>query len=433
MMHAVKRAGFALAAVALAVALAGGQTGPTKLTPLSEWTGSAEAEALEKIAPPVVTTAEGWGILWKAWQRPGEVPPVDFAQAFVAVTTTRGSKVRPTYELDAQGNLAVKGLATRDLRPGFRYVLAVIPRAGVTAVNGQVLAVATGGVDNPSLPTAKPYQPEEVVTGALELAGSVTLSHVLTLWGKGFARFHPKLKVTTDFEGSEDALAETKGAEVTVAALSRPVSDEELRTWGEKLGRKLMAFPVCEDDVAVIVHASNPVMQLSSAQLKTIYAPGNDPLTWGKFGLTGEWADRPLALHGRNEKSGTRRYLRSLAVGAAGAERPAKTHESYHAIVQAVAADPGAIGYCRAGNVSEKVRPVPIGPLQSGEARAYLRRTCHLVVAAPDDKPAPAAREFLLYVYRLDGQSVLFRDGFHPLDKDTVNKQLDRLGVEDIK
>jgi phosphate transport system substrate-binding protein len=428
-----QRIGLALLAVTLAVGLAWAGAEDMKITPLSEWTGSVEAEALEKIAPPVVTTAEGWGILWKAWQRPGDVPAVDFGQAVVVVTTTRGSRVSVTYARDGAGNLAVRGLATRDLRPGFRFVLAALPRTGVTAVNGQPLAAAPGHTEPPALPTAKPYKPGESVTGTLELTGSLTMSHLLTLCSQGFARFHPKLKTVINFEGSEEALAERKGDAVTVAALSRPVSEEDLRAWGQKLSHKLLAFPICEDDIAVIVHADNPVPQLSPEQLRMIYAPGNEPLTWGKVGLTGDWADRPITLHGRDEKSGTRHYLRGLAVGASGAERPAKAHPSYRAVVEAVAADPGAIGYCRGVSVTAKVRPVPVGPLARGEVRPYVRRTCHLVVAVPDEQPPAAAREFLLYLYRLDGQSQLFRDGFRPLDKQVINEQLERLGVEDLK
>jgi phosphate transport system substrate-binding protein len=303
----------------------------------------------------------------------------------------------------------------------------------VASVNGQPLPAGPAGPEPPALPTAKPYQAGVAVEGSLRLAGSLTMSHLMRLWAEGFGRFHPRLKIEADFEGSEGDLPELSAEHPTVVALSRPVGEGELRAWGDRLKRKLVAFPVCEDDVAVIVHRTNPVRQLSPAQLKTIYAPGNGPLTWGKFGLTGDWAGRPVALHGRDEKSGTRHFLRTLAVGEGGAERPSRTHPSYHSIVEAVAADAGAIGYCRDVNVSDGVRPVPIGPLGDGSVRPYLRRTCHLVVAAPEGQPPPAAREFLLYVYRLDGQNQVFRDGFHPLDKETVGKQLDRLGVEDIK
>jgi hypothetical protein len=34
-----------------------------QVAPLSEWIGSVEADALDKIAPAAITTAENWGII----------------------------------------------------------------------------------------------------------------------------------------------------------------------------------------------------------------------------------------------------------------------------------------------------------------------------------------------------------------------------------
>jgi phosphate transport system substrate-binding protein len=439
-MSGAQRVGVVALAAALATGVAAVGADQTKVDPVSEWTGSVETEALQAIAPPAVTSAEGWGILWKAWGGQGEPPEVDFTQNLVVVTTTRGSQVRVQYMLGDDGNLTAVGAATRDLRPGFRYVLAAVPRAGVTTVNGKPLPVAAEARLAPALPTAKPYQPGEQVTGSLRLVGSQTMSQMLGVWAEEFAAYQPKVQIEVDCTESEAAEPALKEGRATLAALSRPVADAELKRWTAAAGPNLtaVAFPVCEDDVAIIVHRSNPVLQLSPEQLRTVFAAGKDPLTWGDLGLTGEWAGKPVTLHGRDEKSGTRQFLRGLAVGAEGAERaerPQTAHPSYGAIVEAVAADPNAIGYCRAARIGEGVKPILIGPVgPDREVLPYVRRTCHLVAVVPNGQPVPAAvREFLLYVYGPDGQSHLVRDGFQPVDKEVVCRQLDRLGVEDIK
>lgn len=421
-----------LLAVAAGVALADDK--PAPVTPTAEWAGSVETEGLERIAPPVVTTAEGFGILWKAWKgADAEVPAVDFDDAIVAVSTTRGSRLKATYQLTPAGDLTVLAVSTRDLRPGFRYVLAAVPRSGVASVNGKPLPAAD--LPAPVLPTAKPYTPAAEVTGSLKLVGSVSMSGLIGQWAAGFGRFHPKLTVATDFEGSEGSLAAMAADPLTLAAFSRPVGDAELAAAGERLKVKLVAFPVCEDDTAVIVHKSNPVERLSPDQLKQVYAPTPDPLTWGALKLAGEWSSRPVTVHGRDDKSGTRQYLRTLAVGPTGAERTQKTYGSYTELVEAVAADPGGIGYCRPEQLADGVRPVPIGPTPSGAVVPYIRRPCVLVAVAPADGTPypPAVKEFLTYVYRLDGLAPVVREGFNPLDKDVIGRQLDRLGVEDIK
>ena len=51
--------------------------------------------------------------------------------------------MRLTATLDENGNLEVLGLATRDLQPGFRYVIAILSRKGVKTINGKELTALT--------------------------------------------------------------------------------------------------------------------------------------------------------------------------------------------------------------------------------------------------------------------------------------------------
>jgi hypothetical protein len=104
-----------------------------------EWKGSVDDEALAKDAPAVIGDATALEKLWKAWTIQGKVPAVDFQKELVIITTTSGSKLRLSASLNDKGNLEVLGMATRDLRPGFRYVIATVSRKGVKTVNGKEL------------------------------------------------------------------------------------------------------------------------------------------------------------------------------------------------------------------------------------------------------------------------------------------------------
>ena len=104
-----------------------------------EWKASVDDEALAKDAPAVIGEAKALARLWKAWKIQGEVPAVDFTKELVIITTTSGSKLRLSASFDDKGNLEVLGMATRDLRPGFRCVLATVSREGVKTVNGKKL------------------------------------------------------------------------------------------------------------------------------------------------------------------------------------------------------------------------------------------------------------------------------------------------------
>ena len=95
--------------------------------------------SLRKAVPEIILTEKGLKHLWKVWKIPGQLPKVDFSRELVAVQTTQGSKLQLVATLDEKGNLRVLGLATRDLRPGFRYVAAVLSRKGVKTINGKEL------------------------------------------------------------------------------------------------------------------------------------------------------------------------------------------------------------------------------------------------------------------------------------------------------
>ena len=109
------------------------------VTPAREWSGSIDDPAIVSAAPEIIVSAKEFETLWLVWKLPGPVPEVGFSSYLVAVQTTEGSRLQLSAMLEDNGNLIVLGLATRDLRPGFPYVIAVLSRTGVKTVNGKEL------------------------------------------------------------------------------------------------------------------------------------------------------------------------------------------------------------------------------------------------------------------------------------------------------
>jgi len=114
------------------------------VVPSQEWSGSVNDISLGKDAPEVILSSKEFEALWLAWKLPGPVPEVDFSSNLVVVQTTEGSRLRLAVTHDDKGNVKALGLATRDFRPGFRYVIAVLSRKGVKTVNGKELVNKAG-------------------------------------------------------------------------------------------------------------------------------------------------------------------------------------------------------------------------------------------------------------------------------------------------
>lgn len=104
------------------------------------WSGSVADRELQKDAPVCITSYKGLEKVWKAWQIKGKAPKLDFSEIIVVAAYTSGSRLSFTEPtLDEKGNLEVLAFATRDLRPGFRYILGTVSKAGVVTVNGKKL------------------------------------------------------------------------------------------------------------------------------------------------------------------------------------------------------------------------------------------------------------------------------------------------------
>ncbi len=135
----------ALALVALAglTAPASAQR-PKPIKPTQMWRGSVDDEALQSAAPKDgrVAGAKAFEKLWNAWKVGARLPEIDFGKSAVFVATTRGSRISFGASLDDKGNLRAAAPSTRDLRPGFRYIIAVVPLAGVKTINGKPFAVS---------------------------------------------------------------------------------------------------------------------------------------------------------------------------------------------------------------------------------------------------------------------------------------------------
>jgi len=110
---------------------------PAKPDPqlLREFHGTTTDEVTSPIPEEVI---KGQGSYEAAWQKlglkesPGEV---DFAHEILFLATTRGSRINLRLRDEGEGKLRVMAIATRDIRPGLRYVLGVLSKKDWKQIN----------------------------------------------------------------------------------------------------------------------------------------------------------------------------------------------------------------------------------------------------------------------------------------------------------
>lgn len=242
-------------------------------------------------------------------------------------------------------------------------------------------------------------------TDELIVTGSTTLLPIAEISGEMFAEENPGTKVLVSGLGSSAGIENVSTGTSDIGTSSRDLKDEEQ-------GLGLVDTPVAKDAIAIIVNRDNPVDELTSAQVRDIFA--GRITNWSEVG--GE--DRPIGLVNRDEASGTREAFFKIVMEEEPFDMSAAVLPGTGQVRSVVAEAPGAVGYISYGFVTENVKVVAVdGVLPSEEtilAGTYpVQRTLHFFTKG---EPEGLAAEFIEFVLSDVVQGSLVPDaGFTPI------------------
>lgn len=288
------------------------------------------------------------------------------------------------------------------------------------------------------------YKASQEVSGNINSVGSDTMNNLMTFWAEGFARTHKGVRVQVEGKGSSTAPPALIEGVAQFGPMSRDMKDTEIDAFEKKHGWKPTRVRVALDALAVFVHRDNPIQSLSLAQVDSIFSStrkrgGKEIATWGDLGLTGEWADKPINVYGRNSASGTYGYFKEHALKKGDFKNSVKEQPGSAGVVQGVSEDVYAIGYSGIGYMTSGVRALALSEKDGAKPAAAdyanvldetypLGRYLNLYVNKSPNAPLPPlVREFTLYVLSKEGQEVVVKDGYLPLDAKTAETERKRI------
>lgn len=292
------------------------------------------------------------------------------------------------------------------------------------------------------------YERAQGVAGSIKSVGSDTMNNLMALWGEGFQVYYPSVRLEVEGKGSSTAPPALIEGASTFGPMSREMKAGEVDEFEEVHGYKPTALPTSIDMLAVYVHKDNPLQGLTLQQVDAIFSKDrkgghkSDVRTWGELGLTGEWANKPLSLYGRNSASGTYGYFKDKALFKGDYKDTVKEQPGSASVVQGIASDRYGIGYSGIGYLTAHVRALPLatGPAEpfvaAEPANAYtgdypLSRFLWLYVNhEPNTQLDPLRREFLMYLYSREGQLDVVKDGYFPVTYDLAARFLTQVGIE---
>jgi phosphate transport system substrate-binding protein len=240
---------------------------------------------------------------------------------------------------------------------------------------------------------------------------------------------YPNVNIQVQGAGSSTAPPALIDATAQIGPMSRPMTGAEMDRFEARYGYKPTAVRVGIDALAVFVHRDNPIKGLNLQQIDSIFSStyrlGGRPIrTWGQLGLTGDWANRPISLYGRNAVSGTYGVFKNIAL--AGGDFDGNRYQEQpgsSTVVQSITADRYGIGYSGIGYATSGVRRSSgIG----GQQRAFRADPGERVGREVPAGPVPAGvreqaprepmdrltYEFLRFINSRQGQEIVARDGF---------------------
>jgi phosphate transport system substrate-binding protein len=314
-------------------------------------------------------------------------------------------------------------------------------------LSSATLALATTAGAQSVDPNLPEYQPVSGVSGNLVSIGSDTLNNLMTLWSEGFRSHYPNVAVQIQGAGSGTAPARADRRHRPVRPDVAP--DARFRDRGIRGPLRLRADPdprrhrrfgrvraPRQPDRVPVVAAGRCHLLVDSRRR---HRRGDHHL--GSARPEGEWANRPIAMYGRNSASGTFGYFREVALFGGDFSPEVREQPGSSTVIQGVAADINGIGYSGIGYATADVRAVPLSSETGGEcfeataedasAGDYpIARFLYVYMNVdPNAQLEPLRAEFVRYVYSRQGQEDVVRAGFFPLVKAIADQDLANFGL----
>jgi phosphate transport system substrate-binding protein len=235
-------------------------------------------------------------------------------------------------------------------------------------------------------------------------------------WAESYMAAHPGMVIQVTGGGSGTGIAALINGTTDICQSSRPIKPEESEQVQQRFGNPVEEIVVAKDGLAVYVHESNGVGELTLEQIRDIYT-----------GKTTDWRDlggEPgrITVYGRENNSGTYVYFKEHVLKEADFAASVQTLPGTAAVVNAVAQDKTGIGYGGAAYAkgvkeiavkTDAQTPGVLPRLESIRDKSYpISRDLYFYLRK---KPEGAIKAFLDYVLSPEGQKLVTEVGYYPV------------------
>ncbi|MBE7503272.1 MAG: PstS family phosphate ABC transporter substrate-binding protein [Verrucomicrobiales bacterium] len=249
--------------------------------------------------------------------------------------------------------------------------------------------------------------------------GSDTMVILAQKWAEVYMQQSAATRIQVTGGGTGVGFAALQNKTTDLCNASRKIRAKEIEACVKAFGKRPTEYKVALDGLSVYVHASNPVEQLSLEQLEAIFT--GKIRNWKQVG----GKDEAIIVYSRENSSGTYEFFKEHVLKGRDVTASAQTLQGTAQVLQAVAAEPKAIGYGGAAygagakhlKVSKETGGEAIEPTEETVVGGTypLWRYLFIYVNPALDKGEIAA--YLNWIRSDAGQAVVKDVGYYPLPR----------------
>ncbi|GCB36186.1 PstS family phosphate ABC transporter substrate-binding protein [Bacteroides faecalis] len=250
---------------------------------------------------------------------------------------------------------------------------------------------------------------------AQRIKGSDTVLPVAQQTAEQFMKQHSDSRVTVTGGGTGVGISALMDNTTDIAMASRPIKFSEkmkIKEAGEEVEEVIVAY----DALAVVVHPSNPVKQLTRKQLEDIFR--GKITNWKQVG----GKDQKIVVYSRETSSGTYEFFKESVLKNKNYMAGSLSMPATGAIIQSVSQTKGAIGYVGLAYVSPRIKTLSVSyddthyatpSVENATNKSYpiVRPLYYYYNVKNKDQVDP----LLQFILSSQGQDIIKKSGYIPV------------------
>jgi phosphate transport system substrate-binding protein len=261
-----------------------------------------------------------------------------------------------------------------------------------------VTAGLTGGCSRQEITSEK--TDDKKLSGTITVAGSTSVQPFSEVLAQEFIKNHPGVKIDVQGGGSSQGIQAVTGGAADIGASSRELKPDEKASG-------LVETTIALDGIAVIVHPSNQINEITLNDLKDVYL--GKIANWKELG----GIDSPITVVCREAGSGTRGAFEELVMNKEDISNQVIIQNSTGAVKTTVTGDEKAIGFVSMAAINQDVKTLKIDGIEASIANV---KNGNYKISRPflyltKGQPQGFTKAFIDYVLSDEGQALMQEEG----------------------